>query len=285
MILGIAVGTKCHMRVVCAVIVLVFPDDAEGRQRLSRYMSRCPFSLEKMRYAPDSGMVIYRSKPHATMKRNYQLMPAIKWLRLLMNHIPDRYEHLARYYGYYSNRSRGARRLIENGDDTAGSIHIDEPPAITRRKAAWARLIQKVYEVDPPLPQGETRSLTYHPVPAHLKSTPGRPCGPVMLGSPRSGESATQSGRIRYQILPRRTQVHGLPALSAPSPGCSSRFPCATPQPRDRISYPSTATRSHQTGWTGSPLPQVPDIQAKLSANSRCAWKLLILVIGQIVSR
>jgi hypothetical protein len=66
-----------------------------------------------------------------------------------MNHIPDRYEHLVRYYGYYSNRSRGARRLIDNGDDTAGSIHIDEPPANTRRKAARARLNQKVYEVDP----------------------------------------------------------------------------------------------------------------------------------------
>ncbi len=94
-------------------------------------------------------MVIYHSKPHATMKRNYQLMPAIKWLRLLMNHIPDRYEHLVRYYGYYSNRSRGARRLIDNGDDTAGSIHIDEPPA----------------GPDPPVPQGETLSLTYHPLP------------------------------------------------------------------------------------------------------------------------
>ncbi len=90
-------------------------NNAEGRQRLARYMIRCPFSLEKMRYAADSGMVIYRSKPHATLKRNYQLMPAIKWLRLLMNHIPDRYEHLVRYYGYYSKRSRGARRLIENG--------------------------------------------------------------------------------------------------------------------------------------------------------------------------
>jgi hypothetical protein len=76
-------------------------------------------------------------------------MPAIKWLRLLMNDIPDRYEHLVRYNGYYSNRSRGARRLIENGDDTAGPIHIDEPPANTRRKAASARLIQKPYEVDP----------------------------------------------------------------------------------------------------------------------------------------
>ena len=70
-------------------------------------------------------------------------MPAIKWLRFLMNHVPDRYEHLVRYYGYYSNRSQGARRLIEIRDDTAGSIHIDEPPANTRRKTAWARLIQR----------------------------------------------------------------------------------------------------------------------------------------------
>ena len=39
-------------------------------------------------------MVIYRSSLHATLKRNYQLMPALKWLRMLMNHIPDKYEHL-----------------------------------------------------------------------------------------------------------------------------------------------------------------------------------------------
>jgi hypothetical protein len=44
----------------------------------------------------------------------------------LANQIPDKYEHLIRYYGYYSNRSRGARRLIENGQNTAGSIRIDD---------------------------------------------------------------------------------------------------------------------------------------------------------------
>lgn len=49
-------------------------------------------------------------------------MPALKWLRMLMNHIPDKYEHLVRYYGYYSNRLRGTRRLIENGQNTAWSM-------------------------------------------------------------------------------------------------------------------------------------------------------------------
>jgi hypothetical protein len=33
-------------------------------------------------------------------------MPTLKWLRMLMHHIPDKYEHLVRYHGYYSSRSR-----------------------------------------------------------------------------------------------------------------------------------------------------------------------------------
>jgi hypothetical protein len=126
-------------------------DDAEGRQRLSHYMIRCPFSLEKIRYAPDSGMVIYRCKPQTARHTETQLPThACHQMAATPDEpYPDRYEHPVRYYGYYTNRSRGARRLIEIGDNTAGSIHIDEPPANTRRKAAWARLIQKAYEADP----------------------------------------------------------------------------------------------------------------------------------------
>jgi hypothetical protein len=86
---------------------------------------------------------------HAKLKRSYQLMPALKWLRLLLNHVPGKYEHLVRYCGYYSNRSRSARRLAEQEHDTSATIVIDEPPPDARRKANWARLIQKVYEVDP----------------------------------------------------------------------------------------------------------------------------------------
>jgi len=173
-------------------------DDAERRQRLSRYMIRCPFSLEKMRYAADSGMVIYRSKPHATLKRNYQLMSALKWLRLLMNHIPDRYELLVHYYGYYSNRSRapadsqGGRsrpsmafaalahpcaayevdplecvncgsnmRIIALIDD------VDVVERILRHLNRWDPQPDTLTPAgpDPPLPLGETLPLTYHPVP------------------------------------------------------------------------------------------------------------------------
>jgi hypothetical protein len=115
-------------------------------------MIGCPFALAKMRY--HSGMVVYRyrCKVHATLKRNYQLMSALKWLRLLMNHIPDKYEHVFRYYGYYSNRSRGARRLAQQDADRRESIRIDDKPIDTRRRANWARLIQKVFAPGYPWP-------------------------------------------------------------------------------------------------------------------------------------
>ncbi len=70
---------------------------------LSGCCRRCPFALEKMRYDDKSSMVIYRSKLHATLKRNYQLMPALKRLRLLMNHIPDKWVTRATCLRYREN--------------------------------------------------------------------------------------------------------------------------------------------------------------------------------------
>ncbi len=100
-------------------------DDAKGRQRLARYMIRCPFALETMRYDKRSGMVIYRSRLHATLKRNYQLMPALKWLRMLVNHIPDKYEHLGTATTATIPTVRGARegssRMVMNRPSESAS--------------------------------------------------------------------------------------------------------------------------------------------------------------------
>jgi hypothetical protein len=38
----------------------------------------------------------------ALLKRDDQLLPVLKCLQLLMNHIPDKHGHLARYYGCYA---------------------------------------------------------------------------------------------------------------------------------------------------------------------------------------
>lgn len=82
----------------------------------------------------------------------FQVMPGAEWLELLCKHIPDRYEHLVRYVGWYANRTRGERAkeaclpagvaLPSPGEELANEF-------AARAKAAWARLICKVYEADP----------------------------------------------------------------------------------------------------------------------------------------
>ena len=57
--------------------IRVKANDAEGRKQLARYMIRNPFALEKMTYDGKTGMVIYRSKFHSSLKRNYQLLDSV----------------------------------------------------------------------------------------------------------------------------------------------------------------------------------------------------------------
>jgi len=92
--------------------VRVRAGDVAARRKLAQYMLRAPFALEKMSYDPVSSTVIYRSRMHKTLKRNFQIMHGADWLAQLCRHIPDRFEHLVRYAGWYSNRSRGKRRRV-----------------------------------------------------------------------------------------------------------------------------------------------------------------------------
>ena len=54
---------------------------------------------------------------------------------------------MVRYYGYYSNKSRGQRKKADQDDEIASIIESDLPDKAFRK--SWARLIQKIYEVDP----------------------------------------------------------------------------------------------------------------------------------------
>jgi hypothetical protein len=96
-------------------------EDAEGRKKLAGTMLRAPLSLAKMSYDAASGTAIYRSKMHLGLKRNFQVMAGAQWLELLCKHIPDRYEQLVRYCGWYSSRSGGAQAAKNPVPAMAGS--------------------------------------------------------------------------------------------------------------------------------------------------------------------
>jgi hypothetical protein len=123
--------------------VIVISHDAEATEKLARYIIRASFSQERMRYLEQDGTVVYRSKDGKDQKP----FPALEWLAAMCSHIPNCGEQMVRYYGYYSNVSRGKRK--EAGTDDA-ILCILEPVGNAKAfRKNWARLIQKIYEVDP----------------------------------------------------------------------------------------------------------------------------------------
>jgi len=79
-------------------------------ESLAQYIIRNPFSLKKMTYDRESGTVIYHSKMHHKKKRNFEVFTAGEFIATITQHIPDKGAQLVRYYGFYSNKSRGLRK-------------------------------------------------------------------------------------------------------------------------------------------------------------------------------
>jgi hypothetical protein len=75
-------------------------------ENLARYVIRASFSQERMTYLPDESRIIYRSKDH----RQEKAFDALEWLAAMTSHIPDQGQQMVRYYGFYSNVSRGLRQ-------------------------------------------------------------------------------------------------------------------------------------------------------------------------------
>ena len=94
--------------------------DRAGLERLAQYMARSPFSLSRLIRITPEGKVIYRAeKEHCRsfpklasedlfggINRNFQVFDPLDFIADLTQHIPDKGEHLIRYYGHYSNKAR-----------------------------------------------------------------------------------------------------------------------------------------------------------------------------------
>ena len=54
----------------------------------------------------------------SNFKRNFALFPVLDWIAEITTHIPNKGEQLIRYYGAYSNASRGKRRKEKVEEET-----------------------------------------------------------------------------------------------------------------------------------------------------------------------
>jgi len=147
----------------------VEPTDHTGRETVAAYLLHAPISHQRMRYDPSAATVYYQvsAPPPSGATLAAEAGPQQTWTALdrmaaLTSHIPNRWEQTVRYYGHYSNKSRGQRKASRNGYSISPQVsHPSCQPEATEtadaeleefRKACrrnWARLIKKVYEVDP----------------------------------------------------------------------------------------------------------------------------------------
>ncbi len=123
-------------------------------EQVARYILRPPLSLERMRYSDGDEEVVYRRKGSDGRSGAEERIDALDFLARVIAHIPPPRIHLVRYLGHYSNVSRGRRnkgkeeplKPVRSGVRDDGGLTDPERRA---RRRAWARLIRRVYEVDP----------------------------------------------------------------------------------------------------------------------------------------
>jgi hypothetical protein len=142
--------------------VRIEANDQAAMSRLIGYVARSPLSLARMITRTSDGKIVYRAS-HARcwafpksgeqtvmegISRNFEVFEPLDFLAEMTQHVPDKGEHQIRFYGWYSNKSRGVRQK------TLRAALVPKPTQqLTRRqlqaRLVWASLIKLVYEVDP----------------------------------------------------------------------------------------------------------------------------------------
>ena len=134
--------------------VRVEPEDGRAMERMARYMLRPPLSLARMKYPDGADKVVYARKTSNGQPGPEQRFDALDFLARVIAHIPAPRIHLIRYLGHYSNVSRGRRKKGKEEPLAPGNPSAQEDDGLSdaerrARRRAWARLVRRVFEVDP----------------------------------------------------------------------------------------------------------------------------------------
>ena len=98
--------------------------------------------------------VIYRSKLNPKINRNFEVFDPVDSLATLARHIPDQGARMVRYYGLYSNKTRGcARKGTKRARcppvDPAAWPKSSPPPPAKLPSRKWRDLIRQAWHTDP----------------------------------------------------------------------------------------------------------------------------------------
>ena len=144
--------------------IRLFGGSRQERENLAQYIARPPISLKKIRFESFHGKVLFHTAYNEYFRENLKLFEATDFIALLTQHLPPKGAQYIRRYGLYSSRSRGKwiekPYVVRLAPDGWRQKHLDSPETqeeynpdcsvcSSESRAAWARLIARVYEVNP----------------------------------------------------------------------------------------------------------------------------------------
>ena len=113
-------------------------------EHLARYVTRAPLRLDAMELLAN-GRVRVRTPVHPQTGATRMELDVLEMIRRLCAQIPDPRQHMVLYFGWYSHRTRGERRKA-TGEVPAAAVEVR---VSTPRSRSWARLMRRIFEVDP----------------------------------------------------------------------------------------------------------------------------------------
>lgn len=212
-------------------------DDIKARERLAQYLLRAPLSLQKMSWNAQTQTVLYRSSRNWNTKRNFELFTGSDFIAALSEHIPPKSFQTIRYYGLYSNRSRGMRKKLSLVDSNQiGAFHTKKAlPLMPQRQ--WRQRIIQVWGYDPlkcPCCSGPMRVVatvdTFQKIRSSLLPIGlWEPFEPTSIRAPRAPPST-----VRWMVDSIEGHVIDLESEREPD-----RMPTAQryPWPKERFKY------------------------------------------------
>ncbi len=119
--------------------------ESDTRRFLARYLKKSPIQHSRIELIESGDKPIVRVNKHTddgmTQSRDFD---PLSFLAELSQHIPLRWEQTTRYFGCYSARTRGAKRLKLN---FPGPLPETDPP--DKPSPYWASCMKRVFEINP----------------------------------------------------------------------------------------------------------------------------------------
>ena len=116
-----------------------------------RYITRPALAMDALQQLDDGNLAL-ETRPDPRTGVTRLVLDPLEWIHRITAHIPDPGRHCQRFYGAYSNRGRVEKSCAEpDTADANANAHEDRDNSdySSEARSTWARLIRKIFEVDP----------------------------------------------------------------------------------------------------------------------------------------